>query len=129
MKKILGACALLVLLTLFVAACGGSNTNNGGNTNNTVGMTSNNFAQSSITIKKGQSVILNNQTGTTHIISNGTWNGNTPDPKIDPGAQVVSNLMFNSANQTQTIGPFNTAGTFHYYCSVHPGMNLTVTVQ
>jgi plastocyanin len=27
------------------------------------------------------------------------------------------------------VGPFNTAGTFHLYCSVHLNMNLTVIVQ
>jgi len=27
------------------------------------------------------------------------------------------------------IGPFTTAGTFHIYCSIHPGMNLTITVK
>ena len=134
MKKILGVFALLLLLTLFVVACGGSspsnsNSGSGSNTNNTVGLTVNNFAQSSITIKKGQSVTLTNNTATVHIIANGSWNGNTPDPKTEAGAPVVSNMMFNSANQTQSIGPFNTAGTFHYYCSVHSSMNLTVIVQ
>jgi len=130
MKKILGVFALLLLLTLFVVDCGGGNSSNGsGNNNNAVGLTANNFAQSSITIHKGQSVTLTNQTATVHIIANGSWNGNTPDPKTEAGAPVVNNLMFNSANQTQSIGPFNTAGTFHYYCSVHPDMNLTVIVQ
>ncbi len=80
-------------------------------------------------MKKGQSLTLNNQTGTTHVISNGTWNGNTPDQKAEAGAPTVNTMMFNSANQTQAIGPFNTAGTYHYYCSIHPGMNLTVIVQ
>ncbi len=27
------------------------------------------------------------------------------------------------------FGPFNVVGTFHIYCTVHPGMNLTVIVQ
>lgn len=127
MRKIVGLLVLLLLATLFVAACstsGGSNTSS-----NTVGLTSTNFAQSSITIKKGQSVTLDNQGSTVHIISNGSWHGNTPDPKTEPGAPVVNNTQINSAGQTLQIGPFNTAGTFHYYCSVHPGMNLTVVVQ
>jgi plastocyanin len=126
MKRFLGICALLVLLTAFVAACGsGSSTT----PNNTAGLAAMSFSPSNITIQKGQSIILDNQTATVHIISNGTWNGNTPDPKTESGAPTVNNMMFNSANQTQTIGPFNTAGTYHYYCSVHPDMNLTVTVQ
>lgn len=129
MKKILGFLALLALLSILVVACGGGSSGGGGSNGNTVGLAATNFAQNSITIKKGDSITLTNQTGTVHIIANGTWNGNTPDPKQEPGAPVANNMQFNSANQSQTIGPFNTAGTFHYYCSVHPGMNLTVTVQ
>ncbi len=65
----------------------------------------------------------------THIISNGMWENSTPKPQQEAGAPVVDKMMFNSSGQTQTIGPFNTAGTFHYYCSVHVNMNLTVNVQ
>lgn len=140
MKKLAGMVALLMLLAVFIVACGGGSAsgsgNSGGNTgspssssSNTVNLTNNNFSPTSITIKKGDSITLNNQAGVTHIISNGSWNGNTPSPKTESGAPVVSNLMISSPNETKTIGPFNTAGTFHYYCSVHPGMNLTVTVQ
>lgn len=139
MKKLYGMCALCALLTLFIAACanGGSTgatggtgaTSTAGTSSNTVGLTSTNFAQSSITIKKGDSITLANQANVVHIISNGTWKDNTPDPKTETGAPVVSSKTISSANQTLEIGPFNTAGTFHYYCSVHPGMNLAVTVQ
>ncbi len=45
------------------------------------------------------------------------------------GAPVVNNMQFSGSDGSQTIGPFNTIGTFHLYCSVHPGMNLTVIVQ
>ncbi len=139
MKKALGVLALFALISMLVVACGGSTTggnngNSGGSSggtsgSNTVGLTATNFAQSSITIPKGQSVTLTNQTGVTHIIANGSWNGNTPAPKTETGAPVVNNVTVNSQGQTINIGPFNTAGTYHYYCSVHAGMNLTVTVQ
>jgi plastocyanin len=120
---------LLALITTLVVACGGSNNSGNSSNSNTVDLAASAFAQSSVTITKGSSLTLNNSTATVHIIANGNWNNNTPDPKAEPGAPVVNNLVFNSANQTQDIGPFNTAGTFHFYCSVHPGMNLTVTVQ
>ncbi|MGH2506975.1 MAG: cupredoxin domain-containing protein [Ktedonobacteraceae bacterium] len=87
------------------------------------------FVPNSITIKKGDSILLKNQTPTVHIISNGTWNGNTPMPQTEAGAPVVNSMMFNTTGDSKTIGPFNTAGTFHYYCSVHQGMNLTVIVN
>ncbi len=134
MKKLLGVFLLLALVATLVVACGGSdsgNSSNGtsGTGSNTVGLDSSNFAQSSITVSKGSSLTLTNNTGATHIVSNGTWNGNTPKPGAETGAPTASSITFSSANQSQSIGPFNTAGTFHFYCSVHPGMNLTVTVQ
>jgi plastocyanin len=88
-----------------------------------------NFVQSSVTISKGGSISLIDDANSTHIIANGIWQGNTPKPGTEAGAPPAHNLQFTSAGQSQTLGPFNTAGTFHYYCSVHPGMNLTVTVQ
>jgi hypothetical protein len=54
----------------------------------------------------------------THIISNGSWQNNTPHPAQEPGAPVVSNLTISTVGQPTTIGPFNMAGIFHYYCSV-----------
>ncbi len=129
MKKFVILCALLALLTLLLAACTVTGNNNTSNTGNTVGLSSQNFTQSSITIKKGTSLTLDNQDSVVHIISNGSWQGNVPDSQTEPGAPVINNVTISSVNQTQVIGPFNTAGTFHYYCIVHDGMNLTVIVQ
>lgn len=153
-RKIIGICALFALVGLLVVACGGGNGGGGGGGNptstptnggnsgsgsgksnenniasNAVGLTATNFASSTITIKKGESVILKNQTSTVHIISNGSWNGNTPASKAEAGAPTVGSLMLNTDGESKSIGPFNTAGSFHYYCSVHPGMNLLVLVQ
>ncbi len=132
MKKILAAGILLALFTLSFAlvSCTVTGSNDEGTTaGNTVGLSGENFARSSITIKKGQSVTLVNQSNVVHIISNGSWQSDTPDPQNEPGAPVVNNYTISSPNQTEVIGPFNTAGTFHYYCTVHTGMNLTVIVQ
>src|SRR5207302_1382519 len=43
------------------------------------------------------------------------------------GAPVVKDRQVNGGSIT--IGPFNTAGTFSMYCTVHPGMTLKVIVQ
>lgn len=128
MKKLIAVFALLSLVMVLVAACGGGGSSSNGSSN-TVHLAATNFAQSSITISKGSSITLVNDTSTTHIISNGMWNGNNAQPKTESGAPVASNIMFTSSGDTKTIGPFNTAGTFHYYCSVHVGMNLIVVVQ
>ena len=140
MKKFITAFVLMFMVAVLVVACGGSSGSYGssssgsgspssGSGSNTVHMTSNNFAQSSITISKGSSITLVDDAAVTHIISNGRWQNNTPKPATESGAPVVRNVMFNSSGQSKTIGPFNTAGTYHFYCSVHVGMNLTVTVQ
>jgi plastocyanin len=86
-----------------------------------------NFVQSSVTIKKGDSLTLVDDVAAQHIIKNGTWDGNTPKEGTESGAPNV-NVTLNG-NDSVTIGPFNTAGTFKLYCTIHPGMNLTVSVQ
>ncbi len=135
MKKLLVAFVVLGLLSALLVACGGSSTGsnsgnngNGSSTTTTVHMTSDNFAQSSVTISKGSSINLVDDTSAVHIISNGSWVNNSPQPKVESGAPVVSSLQFNG-NDSHTVGPFNTAGTFHLYCTVHQNMNLTVIVQ
>ncbi len=62
-----------------------------------------------------------------HILSNGTWVNNTPHPATEAGAPTIANLHVNG--NSIEIGPFNTAGTYHIYCTVHPGMNLAIIVQ
>ncbi len=124
MKKLLAGLVVLSLITVLAVACGGSG---GGSTDDHMGNT--NFLQSSVTISKGSSLNLIDDVAVTHIIGNGFWVNGTAKPSVEPGAPTVSNMQFTSAGQSQTIGPFNTAGTYHLYCSVHQGMNLTVIVQ
>jgi len=96
-------------------------------TSNTVHMNGSNFVQSSITIKKGESVTLVADTLTPHIIANGTWENGSPKRAQEPGAPEITNVQVNG-NSSQNIGPFTTAGTFKLYCTIHAGMNLTVQV-
>jgi plastocyanin len=85
------------------------------------------FLESSVNIKKGDTLTLVDDSTAQHIIKNGTWNGNTPEPKTESGAPTVDVTL--NGNDSATIGPFNTAGTFQLFCTIHPGMNLTVNVQ
>ncbi len=121
------AAALLTACGGSAGSCGSSSSGSSGNTP-TVHMCGNNFAQTSITISKGQSLTLVDDASAVHIIANGSWVNGSAEPKQEPGVPVVNNLQFNG-NDSHVIGPFNTAGTFHLYCTVHPGMNLTVIVQ
>ena len=123
-------CILLGLasgIVMLLAACGTAAPASGVTTNNTVHMNASNFVESSITIKKGESVTLVADTSTPHIIANGAWENASPKRAKEPGAPEVTNVQVNG-NSSQSIGPFTTAGTFKLYCTIHAGMNLTVQV-
>jgi plastocyanin len=64
---------------------------------------------------------------TPHRIANGTWENGTAKPARGPNAPKVNNVQINGSAQA-TLGPFPTAGIFKFYCTLHPGMNLTVIV-
>ncbi len=135
MKKLITLFVLLSLGAAFLTACGNfgscgsSSTGNSSSSDTpTVYMCGTNFEQTSITISKGQSLMLVNNSSAPHIIANGSWVNGSAQPGKETGAPAVNNLQI-GGNASQTIGPFTTAGTFHLYCTVHPGMNLTVIVQ
>ncbi|QBD83266.1 hypothetical protein EPA93_47815 [Ktedonosporobacter rubrisoli] len=130
LKKLLFISILFSMLTFAFAACGDatSNTSASNSSGSQVHMDSTTFIQPSITIKKGESLTLVSDTVTPHIIANGTWDQGTAKPAKESGAPEVKDVQVNG-NSSTSIGPFNTAGTFKLYCTIHPGMNLTVTVQ
>jgi len=121
--------ALSVVTVLTAASCGGSGGSGGTGAGAGVHMGETTFLQPSVTISKGSSLTLIDDVPVLHIIGNGSWVNNVTKPAREPGAPVVNNLQFNTAGQSVAVGPFNTAGTFHLYCSVHLNMNLTVIVQ
>lgn len=132
MSKKLLAILLFSTITVAVAACGSVSTSSSRSSAGTakeVHMKSTSFVQTVLTIQKGQSVTLvNDDAFTPHVIANGAWENGTPKPAKEVGAPSVNNVQINGAS-SQTIGPFTTAGTFHFYCTIHPGMELAVIVQ
>ncbi|HLI68438.1 MAG TPA: plastocyanin/azurin family copper-binding protein [Ktedonobacteraceae bacterium] len=134
MKKFVVSLILLGFMLLFLPACAGGTGSCSGSSKGSSGgtptmyMCGNSFAQSSITINKGQSLKLVNNASDVHVIANGTWNNGTAQPGRESGAPEVNNVNI-GGNGSATIGPFTTAGTFKLYCTVHPGMNLTVIVK
>jgi plastocyanin len=88
-----------------------------------------NFVQTAVTLQKGESITLVADDSMPHIIANGTWQNGTAQATKEAGAPEVNNVQIQGRNSSQTIGPFKASGTFHFYCTIHPGMNLTVTVQ
>jgi plastocyanin len=145
MKKWLWLLLALGLTSILLVACGRSasaadSTNHGsgsqggkgssGGSSATVEVHTNstNFTQPSVTLKKGDSLKIVNDASVVHIISLGTWENGTAKPEQESGAPNVQNQQL-AANGTITIGPWNTTGTYHLYCTVHQNMKLTVNVQ
>jgi len=143
--RIVGIILVVIALgTVLLAACArpgtpeansGStptSTSNGGGSGNCAGtsvhMSATDFVQKCANISKGSKITLIDDVQVLHIISNGMWDssGNQVTTK-EPGAPTVSDVNI-SGGQAE-IGPFNTAGTFHIFCSVHVNMNLVVTVK
>ena len=91
----------------------------------TVHMGAGGFDQPSITISKGSRLLLVDDDAVEHIILNGSWqNGNLANTQ-EPGAPAVNVRLKNNSAE---IGPFTAAGTYHIYCVIHQGMNLTIIV-
>jgi plastocyanin len=147
-KAVVMMLAVLALGSILLAACvrpgtttttstGGGSTatstpsgggGGGGCASGTVHMDANNFVQSCVNISKGSKLTLIDDVQVPHIISNGMWDSSGNVKQVtEPGAPTVNNVTI--AGGSADIGPFNTAGTFHIYCSVHQGMNLVVNVK
>ncbi|MDQ6662427.1 MAG: hypothetical protein M3Z24_15865, partial [Chloroflexota bacterium] len=88
-----------------------------------------NFITTKLSLKKGASFKLTDSAASPHKVFNGTWDASgTAHPAKESGAPTV-NANFSGVGDSAVIGPFTTAGKFELYCSIHPGMNLTVTVS
>jgi len=132
MKKL----ALLVLPLLLLGAVaasgcgktpGGTNTGPSGPVDH-VEMDATNFAVSAVTIKAGVpfKFVDPTDTGGLHIICTGhngkcIANADAPSELADPGFTI-------NPGDTKTV-TFDKAGTYQVACTVHPDMNLTITVQ
>lgn len=94
----------------------------------TVHLTLTRFAPDIVALHKGDTLTVIDDAPVPHTLTNGTWSSdNKPVPGVEPGAPLVKNVEVN--NNTVTIGPFTAPGTYHIYCTIHPGMTLTIIVQ
>ncbi len=124
-KKVIVGMIAFALMTVLFAACtivDASTLNNGpqAHMGNAV------FKAASINVKKGQKLILVDDVAVQHIIVNGTWNGSTQAPKLEPGAPKVYASINGGAT---SVGPFTQAGSFNLYCTIHAGMQIKVIVS
>jgi plastocyanin len=130
-KRLFILLILYGVATVIVAACASASSASGSDprtSDNQVHMNDSNFVQASVTIKKGESVTLVADTLVSHTIANGTWDSGMPKPFKEPGAPTIDNVSV-GGDSSVTIGPFTNAGTFKLYCTIHPGMDLTVIVR
>jgi len=82
------------------------------------------FAKDVVVLHRGERLTLFNSSDLVHVIGPGN-NGHIASPqKGDP----ILGFHLMPTNSTYTTGPWNTLGTFHLTCSVHPDMNLEVVV-
>ena len=112
------AVATLMILSVVFAGCGASTTTTGGPATSSAGglqviMKNIAYDPASLTFKVGQTVTWVNQDSTQH--------------------DVVANKGAFKSGLLQTGGTlsftFTKAGTYQYYCSIHPNMNGTIIVQ
>ncbi len=122
--------ATVCILALGLVACGGKNTTaaTGPVQAATVTMEASTFTASSVTLKVGGTLTLTDDktNGATHILvlgQNGTYvsSPNGPAALNDPNGVTFTQ----GDSHTYT---FATAGTYMITCTIHPTMNLTVTV-
>ncbi|HLX39710.1 MAG TPA: hypothetical protein VKR42_04220 [Ktedonobacteraceae bacterium] len=128
MKKLILFITVAVLLTL-VVACSDTSTGVTSNNPNTVKLEGGTFATSSITISKGNTITFldDSNNGALHILVIGQ-NGQQESERGAPDFGGLAGLRIDVGN-TWTTPPWNTAGTYHVACTVHPAMNLTVIVK
>lgn len=94
----------------------------------TVHLVGSQFSPNIIALHKGDTLTVVDDSPTPHTLANGTWSANNQAQLgAEAGAPTINNVQLN--NNTVVLGPFNTPGTYHIFCLVHPGMNLTVIVQ
>ncbi len=126
---LLAACSRTGIPTTTGGATPTSTTAGGGGcASGTVHMNASNFVQNCVNISKGSKVTLIDDVQVLHIITNGTWTSSgTPMQATEPGAPTINNVSITGGSAD--IGPFNTAGKFNVFCTVHVGMNLTVNVS
>ena len=129
-KAVVLVVPLLLILALAITGCGKSAGNGGGDEYTTpdVTMGQTDFTHHALTITAGTTVnFMTESSGSTHILCIGE-NGSCQSGAQGPSELTAANGMQVDPGQTKQV-KFDTAGTYKVTCTIHPNMNLTVTVQ
>jgi len=118
--------ALCALVALAAAGCGGSD--NGGSTSSAPASTSSSSSSGGGVAIKMQNIAFDPKAVTVKVGQKITW---TNDDSTDHNVTANSGADFKSDNfgkgGTFSFTPTK-AGTIKYVCTIHPGMDATVTV-
>ncbi len=114
------------LLVSVIATAVPSSATPSANTTPTTHLEAASFSPGAVIVPKGEKLHVVADSDVMHILANGTWAGETPHPTTESGAPTIANVRI--AGGSVDLGPFATSGTYHIYCTVHPGMMLTVFV-
>ena len=130
-KAVVLVVPLLLILTLAITGCGKSAGNGGGGDEYTtpdVTMGQTDFTHHALTITAGTTVnFMTESSGSTHILCIGE-NGACQSGAQGPSELTSANGMQVDPGQTKQV-KFDTAGTYKIACTIHPTMNMTITVQ
>ena len=126
MKKMVLIAVFALLLTLLIA-CGGTS-NSQSNNPNTVTMGASTFNVMTITIHKGNTLtfVNNAHSASLHILAVGKDGQNDAENGAPDFGGFAGHRS--EVGDSWTTPPWNTTGTYHVTCTVHPMMNLTVIV-
>lgn len=133
-KLIVLPLASLVVLAFVLAGCGKpiggtqTPTASSGCTGGKVEMASVNFVQHTCTIKAGDQVtFVDPSTGGYHVLCFGKDQTCTANPNGPAELNASSGVTFSQGDPPKSF-TFATAGTYEVTCTVHPNMNVIITV-
>jgi len=123
------AAGLLVPVALLTATGCSSSTKTKAASGPTVSIKLLAFNPTKLTVKVGAKVTWENDEAISHTVTSGTPIGidATTGLRASQKPDGRFNAKLNDKGSTFSF-TYNTAGTYDYYCSIHPGMNAEVVV-
>jgi plastocyanin len=92
-----------------------------------VGMSEEEFSTPTVTIKVGEPLTFINNSHFLHVLTPGT-DSQTMDQAGMPGMDDAYDTHVSEAGSEYTTRAWNTPGTYHLTCTLHPEMNVDVVV-
>ena len=128
-KMFVFALPLLLVIALGIAGCGESSSGNGGSyTTPDVTMNQDGFDHDSLTVSAGTTVKFIDPSGASmHILCVGE-NSNCDASASGPAELTSGHTMQVMPGETKQV-TFDTPGSYKIACTLHPMMNMTITVQ